>query len=456
MAEKENGTERTRASSEPRMMGEAARKQGAAPGPRADPSAEGEKGFRPMIERLPIGIYRSSPDGVVLLANHALLHMLGARSVAELAQRNPGGRPFETDYKMEWLQERLASEGEVRGLESAWTVDGAAIKVRENIHAMRDGNGRLVFYEGTVEDISERKNAEESLRAKADFLEEVVTNATVGIFVIDEDNKYVLINPECGRIVGHWPDDWTGREAGLHVHPEDQGKAMAHFIQAISGEQNDFEVRLESSDGTYKHCRINLSPMKLGEVAHVLGVVSDITEKANAEELLTEKRSQNLNIILVAALTHMAAKMPPGELEQSMGQFEKWFEGRFEKIFEEDMELISTFEPPGEKGMEGPELVVRRYMRFYSSLLKVFGVRTECTYGPTNSNLEILNCSWMPEAGQSPVPCRICKTILCGSFKWTGLEGSAEQLGTIAHGSSTCKFVFKPGPPRRRKADGAQ
>jgi PAS domain S-box-containing protein len=357
---------------------------------------------------------------------------------------------------MEWLQERLALEGEVRGHESAWTVDGTAIKVRENIRAMRDGNGKLVFYEGTVEDISEHKNAEESLRAKADFLEEVVTNATVGIFVIDEDNKYVLINPECGRIVGHWPDDWTGREAGLHVHPEDQGKAMAHFIQAISGEQNDFEVRLESSDGTYKHCRINLSPMMLGDVAHVLGVVSDITEKANAEELLTEKRSQNLNIILVAALTQMATRMPQSELEDSMGRFEKWFEQRFEKMFEEDMELISTYETPGEKGMEGPELVVRRYMRFYSSMLKVFGIQTECTFGPTESTLEMLNCEWLPESKQSPVPCRICKTILCGSFEWTGLDSSAKQVGTIARGSSTCKFVFRPGPPRHRKVDRAQ
>lgn len=456
MDEKGDGTERTRASREPRTLGEASRHATDVPGPRAETGAEGEAGSRAMIERLPIGIYRCSPDGTVIFANSILLKMLGARSTAELARRNPGGRPFGTDYQREWLRERLEHDGEVRGLESSWDLGQSTIKVRENIRAVLDGHGKMVCYEGTVEDVSEHKKAEETLRAKADFLEEVVTNATVGIFVIDEDNKYVLINPECGRIVGHWPDDWTGREAGLHVHPEDQGKAMAHFIQAISGEQNEFEVRIEASDGSYKHLRINLSPMMLGEVAHVLGVVSDITEKANAEEVLMEKRSQNLNVILVAALTQMAVGMPPGALEGSMGHFEKWFGERFERTFEEDMELISTYEPAGEKGMEGPELVVRRYMRYFSSMLKVFGVRTECTFGPTNSTLEMLNCNWMPEAGQSPVPCRICKTILCGSFKWTGLEGSAEQLGTIARGSSTCKFDFRPGPPRRRNVAGPQ
>jgi hypothetical protein len=51
------------------------------------------------------------------------------------------------------------------------------------------------------------------------------------------------------------------------------------------------------------------------------------------------------------------------------------------------------------------------------------------------------------------VPCRMCRTILCKSFPWTGLDGSAEQMLTIAQGAQTCKLVFKPGPPRRRPAE---
>ena len=88
--------------------------------------------------------------------------------------------------------------------------------VSGNRSAVRGADGKVQFCEGTVEDITGRYEEQEILRAKAEFLEEVVTNATVGILVIDEDNKYVLINPECGKIVGHTPDDWTGREAGLH------------------------------------------------------------------------------------------------------------------------------------------------------------------------------------------------------------------------------------------------
>ena len=418
-----------------------------------NPAGGGSPDFQALAERLPIGVFRMGSDGRILWANRAMARLLRAGSLEELKARPEGEPPFRPDYSFEELFELLDRENEIRGLESNWAVGSDAVKVELNMRAVRDGEGKVQYCEGTAEDITGRADEQETLRAKADFLEEVVTNATVGIFVIDEDNKYVLINPECGRIVNHVPDEWTGREAGLNVHPEDAGKAMAHFIQAVTGEQNEFEIRLQASDGNYKHCRINLSPMVLGERAHVLGVVSDVTEKKNAEETMIEKRSQNLNIILVAAITKMAARMRPAELERSMRDFEGWFSDRFRKIFEDDIELISSYEPQGEKDMEGPELVVRRFMRFYASLLAIYGIQTECTYGPSGGTFEILRCSWQPDSKQSPVPCRVCKTILCESFEWTGLEGSAEQVSTIANGAGTCKFNFKPGPPRHVNHD---
>jgi len=403
-----------------------------------------------LAYRLPIGVFRMTPDGRLLWANRAMLSILRAGSMEELNAISAAGPPFKPDYTNEELLELLEKDGEMRGLESDWTVGTETIKVRQNIHAIRGGDGKVQFYEGTVEDISGRVDEEEAMRAKAEFLEELVSNATVGLLVIDDENKYVLMNPECGRILGHRPEDLTGCESGRFIHPDDAGRARAHFIQAVSGEQNEFELRLQASDGTYKHCRVNLSPLTLAGCPHVLGVVSDISNRRDTEEIMLSNRSQNLNIIIVAAMTKMAMRMPPSEVERSMQDFAGWFRERFRKIFEDDIELISSFEPPGERDMEGPELVVRRFMRFYASLLAIYGIQTECTYGPSGGTFEILRCNWLPDSKQSPVPCRICKTILCDSFVWTGLEGSAEQVATIAGGSPTCRFEFKPGPPRHR------
>jgi PAS domain S-box-containing protein len=410
---------------------------------------QSESGFRAMFDHIPIGVYRTTPDGKVLMANAALLRMLGCRSFQELSDRNLQGAPYEPEYSREWFNKEIAREGELRGLEADWTLaDGTRMRVRENARVVRDRDGSFLYYEGTVEDVGRRTESEELMKAKADFLEEVISNASIGIFVIDEDNHYVLINPECGRIVDHVPDDWTGKEAGLNVHPEDQGKALAHFIQALSGEQNDFELRLQASDNSYRTCRINISPMMLGGRAHVLGLVSDVTSLRSSEQELMQKRSYGLNTILVLAITAMAKALTPDRLEMAMQDFEDQFAREFQTLFEDDMQLMGSYENPDGRGTAGREAVFKRFLHFYSSLLRLMGVRTESTQVQNEATFEILDCPWVEDARTSPVPCRVCRTILCGSYKWTGLEGSAVQSTTMAAGSKTCVFKFHMGPLR--------
>ncbi|HNT43394.1 MAG TPA: PAS domain-containing sensor histidine kinase, partial [Syntrophorhabdaceae bacterium] len=62
------------------------------------------------------------------------------------------------------IKDRLEREGRVRGFEARWKMrDGSQMHVRENARAIRDSSGRTLYYEGTVEDISEQKQAEERL-----------------------------------------------------------------------------------------------------------------------------------------------------------------------------------------------------------------------------------------------------------------------------------------------------
>jgi PAS domain S-box-containing protein len=408
---------------------------------------QSETGFRAMFDHIPIGVYRTTPDGKVLMANAALLQMLRCRSFQELSDRNLQGAPYEPEYSRDWFNKEIAKQGELRGLEADWTLtDGTRLRVRENARVVLGRDGSVLYYEGTVEDIGRRSESEELLKAKADFLEEVVSNASIGIFVIDEDNHYVLINPECGRIVGHVPDDWTGKEAGLNVHPEDQGKALAHFIQALSGEQNECEIRIQAADSGYRNCRINISPMMLGGRAHVLGLVSDVTSLRSSEQDLMQKRSYGLNTIFVLAITEMAKALEPDRLEASMRDFEQRFAEGFQTLFEDDMQLMGSYENPDGRGNAGREAVFKRFLRFYSSLLRLMGARTEYSQVQNEATFEILDCQWLDEARRSPVPCRVCRTILCDSYGWTGLGGTAEPAATQAAGSKTCVFKFHMGP----------
>jgi len=121
--------------------------------------------YRDLFENIPAGVYRTTPDGRILMANPALIRMLGYRSFEELASRNLEKEGFSDPYMRTQFRELLEKEGEVRGLESEWIrQDGSIIFVRESARAICAEDGTILYYEGIVEDITERKWVENALK----------------------------------------------------------------------------------------------------------------------------------------------------------------------------------------------------------------------------------------------------------------------------------------------------
>ena len=120
---------------------------------------ESERSCRDIFENSLIGMYRTTPDGQILMANRALLRMLGYQSYEELATRYLELEGFEPGYPRSQFKKRIEANGQIIGLKSAWRRrDGATLFVRESARAIRDKSGQTLYYQGTVEDISERKH----------------------------------------------------------------------------------------------------------------------------------------------------------------------------------------------------------------------------------------------------------------------------------------------------------
>ena len=125
-----------------------------------------EQQYRAILEGAPIGIYRLSPAFRFLVANPTLVQMLGYPSFEKLVQARreqpenaPGPR------RTEAFNQALQQQERVLGYESTWVHrSGEAIEVLENVVVRRDAEGNVLHYEGSVQDITDRKRFERALQ----------------------------------------------------------------------------------------------------------------------------------------------------------------------------------------------------------------------------------------------------------------------------------------------------
>ncbi|MEW6652970.1 MAG: PAS domain-containing sensor histidine kinase [Bacteroidota bacterium] len=137
---------------------------------------ESEERFRRIYEDSPIGIYRSTPKGEILIANPALVKMLGYSTLEELKKLDIDKEFYAADTTRKDFLGELEMKGRLTGNEySLRKKGGEIIHIRENARVVKDSSGNTLYYEGTIEDISDRKIAEQNLIKSESKLRE--TNA---------------------------------------------------------------------------------------------------------------------------------------------------------------------------------------------------------------------------------------------------------------------------------------
>lgn len=118
-----------------------------------------------LFQGLPIGLYQSTPDGGRIDANPALMNMLDYPDMETFLSKNIIDSYVNPEDRIAW-QAKIEKEGIIRGFEVQWRrYDGSIIWVRDSARAVKDSKGRVQYYEGAVEDITERKLTEGALRA---------------------------------------------------------------------------------------------------------------------------------------------------------------------------------------------------------------------------------------------------------------------------------------------------
>jgi PAS domain S-box-containing protein len=129
---------------------------------------QAEKKYRSIFENASDGIYQTTPEGQYSSANLALARLYGYASPAELMaqiQNIPQQLYVDSGCRSLFTQE-IEAKGQVMDFEAqVYRQDGSVIWISENARAVKNNQGDLLYYEGTVTDITRRKLAEDALRA---------------------------------------------------------------------------------------------------------------------------------------------------------------------------------------------------------------------------------------------------------------------------------------------------
>jgi len=132
-----------------------------------DTSRSSLERYESIVHNAVEGIFQSTPDGRYILANPALARLYGYDTPAELIESVTDithGIYVDPSVRQEF-QRLMEEQGEVRGLEyQVRRKDGSAIWISEHARAVCDGDGKVAYYEGFIEDITRRKRIEEQFR----------------------------------------------------------------------------------------------------------------------------------------------------------------------------------------------------------------------------------------------------------------------------------------------------
>ena len=230
--------------------------------------------FRELFDNVLEGVYQTWPNGQILTANAALVNMLGYASEDELKEHTTATELYEDPSIRAGFLNRLEQDGEIRNLELVLRrKDGRRITVLENARTVRDEHGGLLFYEGTLTDITHLKRIENELARARD--QAIEASQLKSEFLANVSHE---VRTPLNGVIG-----MTGLLLDTDLSPEQREYALAarrsaQFLLGILNDILDFS-KIEAGRLELESIHFALRPC----VEDVLDMLTEQAESRNIE-----------------------------------------------------------------------------------------------------------------------------------------------------------------------------
>ncbi len=262
---------------------------------------QNETKYREIFNNAFYGIFRSSFGKKFIDMNKALSDMFGYASPEEMIDSvSDIEELYVNPLDRENMKAELARSGFVKNLVIELKHrDGHHIWGRFNVQTILDENKNVTFYEGSVEDITKMKQAEDALRQSEERYRMIIDNSYDIIFNLNDKGDFTYLSPSFEKTTGHKISETIGTQFLDILHPDDIQKCMEAFTDTCSGKLvSGTEYRFRYSDGSWHWHNINGSIYydSKGSFVSLTGIAWDVTKRKLAEEEL-QKKSAELQLI---------------------------------------------------------------------------------------------------------------------------------------------------------------
>ncbi len=242
--------------------------------------AESEARLRTLQDNVPVGLFRTTAAGKFESVNPAFVRMFGYGSAEEM-QSVPVAAVYADPAERKALLERLVRTERLEDVEVlARRKDGTTFVALMNVRA-----GRAGVFDGAIQDITERKRAQERYRL-------LFESTTDSVAIADIDGRVVDANPACLRIYGYTAEEVRGMNVADVVAPEsrdDAGRAMAVLAQ---GGVASGTLEMLRKDGTRLTADLLAFVSLVGGERRIFSFTRDITARRAAERQLGESEER--------------------------------------------------------------------------------------------------------------------------------------------------------------------
>ena len=258
---------------------------------------ETEEKYRTIFENAVDGIFQTTPDGHYLSANPALARIYGYESPEELITHltNISEQLYVDPNRRTEFKRLIQEHGTVSDFESQiYGKNGKMIWIAESARAVRDTKGKVLYYEGAVQDITRRKQAEEELTQSQQRLSFHLEHTSLAVIEWNVNFEVVEWNPAAQAIFGYSKSEAIGRPAAGLIVPENAKEQVNQIWQALLSQQGGTHSKNENvtKDGSVITCDW-YNTVLLNDDGKVMGVtslVNDITERERVKAELRQAK----------------------------------------------------------------------------------------------------------------------------------------------------------------------